>query len=251
VTMDSKKISFSEELLSGYLDGELSEEEAEKVHQFALSSSDIREDLSSLANVGQILSSNFKSMPADLNIWQAIEGKISAKTPNAVGMTPARQVKPEIRRVSGIWSLVFSPGYAAALAVGLFAVGMISSQWVELPENNNLLSKVDLQPGSSKITESDIPIQTKEILVPLIQKNRASTGQTFVSNGFPPEQTIDFNYSPQFISPQQLGLEHPARGAGVRSDGMQIDWMKHSKDVRFLRHKNDSLPPTIWLGELR
>jgi hypothetical protein len=49
--MENKKNSFSEELLSGYLDGELSEEDAEKVHQFALSSVDLREDLSSLAKV--------------------------------------------------------------------------------------------------------------------------------------------------------------------------------------------------------
>jgi hypothetical protein len=236
-----KKNSFSEELLSGYLDGELSEEDSEKVHQFAVSSVDLREDLLSLSRVGEIFSNNLKSSTPDLNIWEAIEGRLVTKRSEPAA---PRLVVEEPRISAGFWSSIFSPGFGAVLALGLFAVGMVSSQWVELPSENGSLKY-------SKISESDIPLDKKEILVPLIQNNRAGSSHTFVSNGFPTERANNFNYSPQFISPQQLGAEHPARAAGVREDGMQIEWMKNSKDVRFLRHKNESLPPMIWLGDFR
>jgi hypothetical protein len=148
-----------------------------------------------------------------------------------------------------VWQRIFSPSFGAALALGLFAIGMLSSQWIELPSGGTLA----VNDGNSrgKISQQDIALERSEVLVPLIQKKLSGTAQTFVSNGFNTQRSVDFNYSPQFISPQQLSAEHPARNTGVRADGMQIEWMKNSKNVRFLRHKNDALPPMIWLGDLK
>jgi len=239
-----KKNSFSEELLSGYLDGELSEEDAQKVCEFAASSLELREDLSSLVSVGEIFSSNFKIASDNLNLWQAIEGKLVAKQPAEIRSDAQLLVQNKTKL--SFWNTLFSPSYGAAFALGLFAIGMLSSQWVELPEKNDKLAY-------SKIIQTNLPLQSEEILVPLIPKNNRAGGaaQTFVSNSFPQERGNDFSYSPQFISPQQLGAEHPARGSGVRADGMQIEWMKNPKDVRFLRHKNERLPPMIWVGDLK
>jgi hypothetical protein len=233
----------SEELLSGLLDGELELEDQAKVSNL-VSSEELWKELFGLHSVGKVLNLHLAEVPKELNLWQEIEGKLTPKVPIGV---PERKIVEQTES-RGFFKQIFRPSFAGVLAIGLFAIGMASSEWVELPKSGTQVAK-------AKIKESNLVSNKEEILVPLIPNNRPSIGaQTFVSNGGSGNTKIiedGFSYSPQFISPQQLGTDRPSDVPGVRAGGVEIEWMKNSKQVRILRHKNESIPPVLWVGELR
>lgn len=214
------------ELLSGYLDSELSGSDLERVTSALSESKELQIELENLKNASGVLGTYFRSVNAsyELDLWSQIETSIK---PHTIKPKDLSNQKPRF------WEAVFAPrltyAFLSAFGVFMFAFGLMTQSWVESP------GSTDTQVAGNK---------NSQVLVPVITDTRQLTGDVqFVSNGGVS------GFSPRFIRPHTLGADHPARNAGYRADSMDIEWMKSAKGFKILRPSRRELPPVLWIGE--
>jgi len=221
------KSDIPEELLSGYLDGELTPSEVASLEESLAADPELGNALRELKAISNDVSSHIrKSLSAEpLNLWSGIEKQLTPRAPASV------KRKEFGRTFANFFS--HSYGYAVAGVFGLmmFYFGTLSSRIAD--------SELEL---SARKDEILLPLDTRQL-----NGNQISGDVRFVASG----GTVRKNYSPRFVSPYTLRADHPARGAGYRTEPVEIEWMKCPKSVRLLRPESGDRgeAPVLWIGE--
>ena len=245
-----------EELLSGYLDGELTPEEHARVQKALIQEPELADDLVLLTKAGEAFSAEFsaRTVHTQLGTWQAIEHLLPPKQTFRGGAhkdkteSPRKQVwQSRLNIFQWARNIRFGPAHAGIFALGLVVLGLSTSEWVELPTAN--VPVTGLSDQSALLNERD------PIFVPLLPE-RAARGGNYVPTSNGGRATSSDRYSPQFISPLEIEEEIPMRAAGVKADGMHIEWVRDPKSVRIIRPSDGrasagEVPPILWVGELR
>jgi hypothetical protein len=211
---------FPEELLSAYLDGELSEREVAQIDLRLEQDAALRLALAELRVLRTQTASFLREADTgvELNLWAAIEKQLPVK--QAASSAP----QAFLDGLKGLFAQPMGVALAGAFGLAMFALGNFSSQ---LGEDTRMARQAD----------------RNEVLVPIIQDARQLSGEIqYVSNPA-------IGFAPRFVSPQTLREDHPARSAGYRAEALEIEWMKCPGEVKLVRSKERNLPPVLWIGE--
>lgn len=174
------------ELLSGYLDGELPPEQQSAVEQCILEEPEAGEALDKLLRTRELLRTSYAAemAQADLSgLWEAIEPRLEARAPGAVGVSVASAGPGLMERFRAWWNelgfapLALSAGLAAALVFGVW--GLLPSSGPEGGEASvaQVAPTASVQPVASGEAQADAAsgIITEGVQVNEVQGGAAST----------------------------------------------------------------------------
>ncbi len=243
------------ELLSAYLDGELSGAELAEFERTLRSSPALESELRSLRSVHEQVGAHLRKTINEqkLDLWSAIESQLEPKRP---GHTLSRKLEGSVgERLAAFLGRLARPRldyrFAAGFGVLMFAFGLATSQWVDLPGSSGSRSEL-ASVNLDRAVEADTR-GTPPVYVPLLPDNLGgvsgssgfSGNVSFVSGG---AERPSFGFSPQFVRPPTLDAEHLSRSAGYRASGIDIHWVQSPKGLRLIKPAKREFAPVLWVG---